>query len=199
MLPKHYSCELHSSLGILFYFLNHLSNWFDASQTSKEHGPAVCQVITTSLPSSLQDTIIGCQRYQLEPAQLFPTLCETFAAIVGACSLSLSAWQVRIILCPCHLQRERGEGDRQYSLSSAISDSGKSASIFCYLAFPSGEICNAVQKYYVNRLPRLILTGRKIKQWMDFSFRCFILDKRWWKRVRFLNKIQFDLQSGLWI
>lgn len=93
-----------------YFFLNHLSNWFDASQTSKEHGPAVCQVITTSLPSSLQDTIIGCQRYQLEPAQLFPTLCETFAAIVGACSLSLSQldrWELYCVLVICREREER--------------------------------------------------------------------------------------------
>ena len=44
----------------------------DASQTPRERGPAACRVRTTSPPSLLQNTIIGCQRYQLEPAQLFP-------------------------------------------------------------------------------------------------------------------------------
>lgn len=99
-LPKHHCC----CNCIKFWAIFFLSR-SDASQTFKERGPAACQVITTSLPSLVQDTIIGCQRYQPEPAQLFPTLCETIAAIVGACSLSLSAWQVRIMLRPCHLQR----------------------------------------------------------------------------------------------
>lgn len=105
----------------------------------------------------------------------------------------LDRWELYCVLV-IHTERER-ERRRESDniLRAVLFQTRKSASIFCYLASPSGEICNAVQKHYVNRLPRLILTGRKIKQWIEFSFRCFILDKRWWKCVPLLIEIQLDL------
>lgn len=101
--------QLNRMKDIHIYILELFLSRSNASQTFKDDGPVACQVITTSLPSLLQDTITGCQRYQPGPAQLFPTLCETFAAVVGACTLSLSLsqldrWELYCVLVIC---RER--------------------------------------------------------------------------------------------
>lgn len=136
-------------------------NGKNVPQTFEEHEPAACRVITTSLPPCLlRDTIIGWQRYQSELAQLFPpTLCETFAA-VDACTP------------PLHTHRLTGE-NYTVSLSSAERERARQT-IFtmrgyfrlwhCCLHLAAitrlhlVKICNAVQKYNVNRRQGLILT-----------------------------------------
>lgn len=96
-------------------------SWSDASQTFKERGPAVCRVITTSLPYSWA-------RYNHRLSEISPGASSTFPNFVwDVCSnrrrlFALLAWQVRIILCPCHLQRHT---HTQCSPSRAISGSGK--------------------------------------------------------------------------
>ena len=163
-----------------FLFSNHLSTDSMHLRHLKEQGPAVCQVIMTSLSYSFVRYNHRLSDFTSSQLNFSPTLCETFAATVSACSLSLSL-SLSLTGENYTVSLSSAERARQtiYSPSSAISDSGKPASIFRYLASPSGEISNAVQKYYVNRLLRLILTGRKIKQWTDFSSGWFISSKRW--------------------
>lgn len=130
----------------------------DASQTFKEHGPAVCQVITTSLPYSLA-------RYNHRLSEISPRASSTFPNFVRdvssnsrrlpALSLSLTGENYTVSL-------SSAERDTQ-TIFSKQSYFRPWKAIFRYLASPSGEICNAVQKYYVNRPLPLILTERKIK------------------------------------
>lgn len=161
----------------------------DASQTFKEHGPAVCRVITTSLLYSLA-------RYNHRLSEISPGASSTFSNFVwDVCSNSgrlfaLPAWQVRIILCPCHLQRDIHTHN---ILRAELFQTLES-----HLSISRISICNAVQKYYVDKPLRLILTGRKTKQWMDFSFRGFISRRRWWQCCSFLpNEPWLDFNQWL--
>lgn len=137
MLLKYHCCWNCIEFGDFLFLKSSLSP-SDASQTFKEHGPAACQVITTSLPSLLQDTIIGCQGYQLEPGSTFPNFVQDVCSnsrrlfsrshsLSNSLSLShslsqLDRWELYCVLVICRQREREREQDRQYSPSRAISD-----------------------------------------------------------------------------
>lgn len=105
-------------------------------------------------PTLLRDTIIGCQRYHLEPAQLFPTFQETFAATAGACSRSPSLTGENYTVSLSSAGRERDN----ILPAELFQTLARPASFFPYLHL-LGSVTPL--KSIVNRRLRLILTGRE--------------------------------------
>lgn len=143
---------------ILFTFI---LSWSKASQTFKEQGPAACQVITTFL--------LYFSRYNHRLSGTATSTSPNFVwDICGrrhiysfplSLSFSLTGENYIMSLSSAEQRRERLEKERELRRQGKVISETLPPSC-CYHVPLSGKLCNAVKKYYVNRLLGLILTGR---------------------------------------